>query len=155
MAAVATEAKEATEATIPCDECDQQIPFKEYQDHQIAHSFNPSQQNQAQNYINSAPQNNDNEEQNNDNDEESKRQDNDEKNYITHFDDSILDRAYGLCIGAGIGDSLGSYCEFRSSSISEDEMKEAMMMPGGGTWGYQVSSGQVTDDTELALCIHE
>ena len=72
--------------------------------------------------------------------------------YITSFPDEILlDRAYGVCIGAAIGDSIGSFCEFRKTEIDKQELDEAMTMPGGGTWRKKVITGQVTDDTELAV----
>ncbi len=64
-----------------------------------------------------------------------------------------LDRAYGLCIGAAIGDSLGAFCEFEEKKICKEILDEAMRMPGGGTWGEKVKSGQVTDDTELAISL--
>eukprot|EP01084_Bolivina_argentea_P138391 243641_1 len=73
--------------------------------------------------------------------------------YITSFDDPLLDNAYGLCIGAAIGDSIGSFCEFRKDAIDSEELDHIMKMKGGGTWGKQVISGQVTDDTELAISL--
>eukprot|EP01084_Bolivina_argentea_P112085 199933_1 len=66
---------------------------------------------------------------------------------------NICNYAYGLCIGAAIGDSIGSYCEFSNYSISKTILSIAMEMPGGGTWGDQVTTGQVTDDTELAISL--
>eukprot|EP01084_Bolivina_argentea_P138389 243638_1 len=67
--------------------------------------------------------------------------------------EALIDRAYGCVIGAAIGDSIGSFCEFRKSRIDEDELDQAMEMPGGGTWGQRVITGQVTDDTELAVSL--
>ncbi len=73
---------------------------------------------------------------------------------LSFIDDySIENACYGLCIGAAIGDSLGSYCEF-NENITQQQIDIALKMPGnGGTWGDRVKSGQVTDDTELAICI--
>eukprot|EP01084_Bolivina_argentea_P138403 243658_1 len=86
-------------------------------------------------------------------DNEAKSTDN-ESDYVTSFPkDPLLDRAYGVCIGAAIGDSLGSFCEFRKTGISKEEVDTAMTMPGGGTWGKKVITGQVTDDTELAVSL--
>ena len=31
-------------------------------------------------------------------------------------------------------------------------MDECMKMPGGGTWIY-IAPGQITDDSELAMCV--
>eukprot|EP01083_Nonionella_stella_P159422 520008_1 len=64
---------------------------------------------------------------------------------------SIVDKAMGLCIGAAIGDSLGSFCEFSKTARPSETMEIAMMMIGGGP--HDVEEGQVTDDTELAICL--
>ena len=100
---------------------------------------------------------NNNEQNNNDKIEtEEEKSENKENNdeFVTSFENNDLyDRAYGLCIGAAIGDSIGSYCEFRNFAIEDNELEEAMTMPGGGTWGTQVITGQVTDDTELAISL--
>ena len=58
--------------------------------------------------------------------------------------------AIGSVLGAFIGDSLGSYIEFRKS-ISPQLLEETLTMPGGG--GFAVGQGQVTDDSELAMCL--
>eukprot|EP01084_Bolivina_argentea_P303845 524686_1 len=59
---------------------------------------------------------------------ESKLDDSKDNNlYITSFPNNLLlDRAYGLCIGAAIGDSIGSYCEFSNYSISKTIISIAM-----------------------------
>ena len=59
----------------------------------------------------------------------------------------LLDASYGLVIGAGIGDSIGSYLEFSGATHNKQKLDLVMSMPGGGTWGNRVVSGQVTDDT--------
>ena len=53
-------------------------------------------------------------------------------------------------LGAFIGDSLGSYREFKMNDCPEHIIEEAMQMPGGGYW--DIYPGQVTDDSELAMC---
>ena len=65
--------------------------------------------------------------------------------------DSLLNQSYGLVLGAAIGDSLGSYLEFSRGGSKSEVIDHAMSMPGGGTWGKRVTSGQVTDDTELGV----
>jgi len=50
-----------------------------------------------------------------------------------------------------VGDAAGAPLEF-DYQPSMEEAKHAMTMPGGdGVWG--VASGQITDDSELALCL--
>ena len=44
-------------------------------------------------------------------------------------------KEYGCIIGALIGDSTGSFHEFSMETISEEEMKTCMEMPGGGPFG--------------------
>ena len=56
----------------------------------------------------------------------------------------------GSMLGAFIGDSLGSYLEFEIGKLETTEIAKAMTMPGGGCW--EVQPGQVTDDSELAMC---
>ena len=53
-------------------------------------------------------------------------------------------------LGAFIGDSLGSYREFDRGDCPNEEIEKAMLMPGGGAW--QLTPGQITDDSELAMC---
>ena len=65
---------------------------------------------------------------------------------LTDFED----RAFGSVIGAFIGDSIGSFTEFRND-VSEEIAEQALLMPGGGP--FNVSPGQVTDDSELALSL--
>ena len=59
------------------------------------------------------------------------------------------DRAYGAVMGAATGDAYGAVLEFFDSDITLQDVKKAMTLPGGGIW--DVSSGQITDDTEMAL----
>ena len=63
---------------------------------------------------------------------------------------SFEDRAYGCLLGAFCGDALGSFLEFTTYN-SDQVMDECMLMPGGGP--FNLGSGQITDDSELALCL--
>eukprot|EP00486_Rosalina_sp_Unknown_P009001 CAMPEP_0201593614 /NCGR_PEP_ID=MMETSP0190_2-20130828/191171_1 /ASSEMBLY_ACC=CAM_ASM_000263 /TAXON_ID=37353 /ORGANISM="Rosalina sp." /LENGTH=202 /DNA_ID=CAMNT_0048052879 /DNA_START=60 /DNA_END=665 /DNA_ORIENTATION=- len=65
--------------------------------------------------------------------------------------EDLLNNAKGLCLGSSIGDSIGSFCEFSTEPISDEKMSEAMQMNGGGP--HHVVAGQITDDTELAMCL--
>ena len=65
--------------------------------------------------------------------------------------DKFTERAYGCILGAFIGDACGSYNEFNRFILSEEKMDECMQMPGGGP--FKLASGQITDDSELAMCL--
>ena len=54
-------------------------------------------------------------------------------------------------LGAFVGDSLGSFREFERGDCPDELVEEAMTMPGGGPWELRV--GQITDDSELAMCL--
>ena len=54
-------------------------------------------------------------------------------------------------LGAFVGDSIGSLLEFATGEQSAEKVQTALSMPGGGLFG--VSAGQVTDDSELAMCL--
>ena len=56
----------------------------------------------------------------------------------------------GSMLGAFIGDSIGSLVEFRRGVIPRNEVDLALTMPGGGHW--KLAPGQITDDSELAMC---
>ena len=56
----------------------------------------------------------------------------------------------GSMLGAFIGDSIGSYVEFATGMIDPNDARMALSMPGGGPW--KLAPGQVTDDSELAMC---
>ena len=77
------------------------------------------------------------------------------KYFIKKFDrinrDTEEDKAYGSIIGAFIGDSCGSYHEFSNKELNNIEMNDCMKMLGGGP--HKVAPGQITDDSELALCL--
>ena len=57
----------------------------------------------------------------------------------------------GSILGAFIGDSLGSFREFCRGDCPEELIEEALTMPGGGHWN--LLPGQITDDSELAMCM--
>jgi len=62
------------------------------------------------------------------------------------------DLANGCILGAFCGDAIGSYLEFRERErICEEDIREAMEMYGGGP--FELGPGQITDDSELALCL--
>ncbi len=66
-------------------------------------------------------------------------------------DEGILDRALGAYLGFAIGDALGATVEFLTPrEIARDYGVHARMIGGG--W-LKLKPGQVTDDTEMALCI--
>ena len=44
------------------------------------------------------------------------------------------DRSFGSILGAFIGDSLGSYLEFKLGIQKDEKVEEGMKMEGGGTW---------------------
>ena len=61
------------------------------------------------------------------------------------------DHARSSILGAFIGDSCGSYHEFSNVELNDAEMEKCMQMPGGGP--FKLNPGQVTDDSELAMCL--
>lgn len=65
--------------------------------------------------------------------------------------DSFEDHAFGCMIGAFVGDSMGSLVEFIACEVPDDRLDEVFQMPGGGP--HKVGPGQITDDSELAMCM--
>lgn len=63
----------------------------------------------------------------------------------------IRDRARAAFIGMAIGDALGATVEFMTSSEIASKYGTFKEIVGGG-W-LRLKPGQVTDDTEMALCI--
>lgn len=59
----------------------------------------------------------------------------------------------GCLLGALVGDAAGATLEFYHDEITEEVVRGAMKMPGGGAWG--VGPGQFTDDGELMLSLAE
>ena len=62
-----------------------------------------------------------------------------------------LDRALGAYLGFAIGDALGATVEFLTPGEIASEYGVHARMIGGG-W-LKLKPGQVTDDTEMALCV--
>ena len=60
-----------------------------------------------------------------------------------------LNAALGCVFGAFIGDSLGSAIEFKTK-ITNDDLDRALLMKGGI---FGNGPGQVTDDSELGMCL--
>ena len=60
-------------------------------------------------------------------------------------------RAYGAVIGAFVGDAAGAVLEFNKRRISEEDVEWALRMEGGGE--NDMGGGQITDDSEMAMCI--
>ena len=67
------------------------------------------------------------------------------------IDEGVLDRALGAYLGFAIGDALGATVEFMTPREIAAEYGVHSRMIGGG-W-LKLKPGQVTDDTEMALCI--
>lgn len=67
------------------------------------------------------------------------------------IDEGILDRALGAYLGLAIGDALGATVEFMTRAEIAREYGVHSKMIGGG-W-LKLKPGQVTDDTEMAVCI--
>ncbi len=65
--------------------------------------------------------------------------------------DPIYNAALGAFLGACVGDAAGAVLEFYPGQIGTDDVRKAMDMPGGGIW--RVAPGQITDDSELAMCL--
>ena len=65
--------------------------------------------------------------------------------------EEIRDRARAAFIGMAIGDALGATVEFMTASEIAAKYGTFRDIVGGG-W-LQLKPGQVTDDTEMALCI--
>lgn len=65
--------------------------------------------------------------------------------------DEINDRARAAFIGMAIGDALGATVEFMTSTEIASKFGTFQDIIGGG-W-LRLKAGQVTDDTQMALCI--
>lgn len=64
---------------------------------------------------------------------------------------TLQDRAKGCILGAFIGDSLGEYLEFEVREFTDEEVQAGM----GNVDDRRgvLAPGQVTDDSELAMCL--
>ena len=65
--------------------------------------------------------------------------------------DQITDRALGAYLGFAVGDALGATVEFMTANEIAAKYGKHVRMIGGG-W-LKLAPGQVTDDTEMALCV--
>ena len=59
-------------------------------------------------------------------------------------------RALGCVLGAFLGDSIGAILEFKRH-VTIEEAHMAWNLPGGGP--FRLSPGQITDDSELSICL--
>lgn len=65
----------------------------------------------------------------------------------------LLDRFTGCLLGLAVGDALGAPAEFMSREAVQRSFGRLREMEGGG-W-LELKPGQVTDDTQMMLCIAE
>lgn len=64
---------------------------------------------------------------------------------------SLTERALGAYLGLAVGDALGATVEFMTRGEIEAKYRLHRKMIGGG-W-LHLAPGQVTDDTEMSLCL--
>ncbi|TAN57270.1 MAG: ADP-ribosyl-[dinitrogen reductase] hydrolase [Magnetospirillum sp.] len=64
---------------------------------------------------------------------------------------TLLERALGAYLGFAVGDALGATVEFMTRGEIREKYGLHRKMVGGG-W-LHLAPGQVTDDTEMALCL--
>lgn len=62
-----------------------------------------------------------------------------------------VDSALGALLGACIGDAAGATLEFLGRTPTQEEVLQALTLPGGGF--FHLAPGQITDDGELTLCL--
>lgn len=63
-----------------------------------------------------------------------------------------MDRALGCLLGVAVGDAAGATLEGRATQLlPAAAARAAMRMPGSAT--PYLGKGQVTDDTELTICL--
>ena len=70
---------------------------------------------------------------------------------VTIHREDLLSRVRGAFIGAAVGDALGAPVEFMTSGEIKAKYGQLKEMVGGG-W-LRLKPGQITDDTEMSLCI--
>ncbi len=63
----------------------------------------------------------------------------------------VMDRARAALLGVAVGDALGATVEFMTPAQIRDRYGVLREIVGGG-W-LKLSPGQVTDDTEMTLCV--
>ncbi len=66
-------------------------------------------------------------------------------------DSKEADRAFGSVFGAFTGDAAGAVLEFYDGRIEEWNVEQALQFGGGGS--LYMGAGQITDDSEMAMCI--
>lgn len=66
-------------------------------------------------------------------------------------DDGLRDRYRGVLLGKAVGDALGATVEFMSRDMIQREYGTLREIIGGG-W-LNLPAGEVTDDTQMAICI--
>ena len=64
-----------------------------------------------------------------------------------------FNNAYGAVIGAFIGDALGAPLEFQTGMISERIIEKIMNLEKISRGCHGTAPGQITDDSELAMCL--
>lgn len=62
-----------------------------------------------------------------------------------------FDRAKGSIVGAFCGDAMGAPLEFKHREIEKELVEKAVALDLVGT--HHLVPGQITDDSELALCL--
>jgi len=73
--------------------------------------------------------------------------------------ETVEDKAFGCVLGSFVGDACGAYFKEgptilnKSERLSEELMNQIMTMPGGGMSELKLGPGQVTEDSELAMCL--
>ena len=64
---------------------------------------------------------------------------------------TFRDHAFGCILGAFIGDACGASTPPTAQVLAKAEAEKALKMNGGGA--HKVGPGQVTGDSELAMCL--
>eukprot|EP01031_Cornospumella_fuschlensis_P041923 gene41923-51177_t len=68
---------------------------------------------------------------------------------MSHLD--LMSRVRGAILGGWCGDAAGAVLEFHQGEITNELVENALSMPGGGA--LKVAPGQITDDSELEICL--
>ncbi|RYG69573.1 ADP-ribosylglycohydrolase family protein [archaeon] len=64
----------------------------------------------------------------------------------------LMSRVRGAILGGWCGDAAGAVLEFHHGGpITQEMVEHALSMPGGGA--LKVAPGQITDDSELEICL--
>lgn len=65
----------------------------------------------------------------------------------------VMDRVYGMFLGGGCGDAIGSCFEFKGKRYIEETATDAFFKRIHGSETFRTIPGQVTDDTEMAISL--